>query len=70
MRGQRFLKAFIDRQFTKLLKDMMFCLKRLLKQQRKRRTTWDLIGQQVPYLESFATSDYLPNLNSTPFCLA
>jgi hypothetical protein len=70
MRGQRFLKAFIDRQFTKLLKDMMFCLKRLLKQKRKRRTTWALIGQQVPYLESFATSDYLPNLNSTPFCLA
>ena len=54
MRGSRFLKAFIDRQFGDLIKRMLSSLKRLLKQKRKRLTTWQLIGQQVAYLDSFA----------------
>lgn len=58
MRSQRLLKAFLDRQLTELLKCMMSSLKRLLKQKRKRCTTWDLIGQQVPYLDSFAESNH------------
>jgi hypothetical protein len=53
MRGGRFLKAFLDRQFGGLLRRMGFHLKRLLKQKRKRLTTWQLIAQQVPYLDSF-----------------
>lgn len=58
MRSQRFLKAFLDRQLTELLKCMMSSLKRLLKQKRKRRTTWGLIEQQAPYLDSFAESKH------------
>jgi len=33
---------------------IVFRLKRLLKQKRKRLTTWQLIAQQVPCLDSFA----------------
>jgi hypothetical protein len=58
MRNQRLLKAFLDRQLTELLKCMMSSLKRLLKQKRKRRTTWGLIEQQTPYLDSFAESKH------------
>jgi hypothetical protein len=54
MRGGRLLKAFLDRQFGGLLKHMVSRLKRLLKQKRKRLTTWQLIAQQVAYLDSFA----------------
>ncbi len=53
MRGGRLLKAFLDRQFGSLLRRMLSSLKRLLKQKRKRLTTWQLIGQQVAYLDSF-----------------
>src|SRR5664280_2195595 len=52
MRGGRLLQAFLDRQFGGLLRRMMFRLKRLLKQKRKRLTTWHTIAQQVPYLDS------------------
>ena len=54
MRGERLLKAFLDRQLEGLLRRMLSSLKRLLKQKRKRLTTWQLIGQQVAYLDSFA----------------
>ena len=54
MRKGRFLKAFIDRQFESLLRRLFSGLKRLLKQKRKRLTTWQLILQNVPYLDSFA----------------
>jgi hypothetical protein len=53
MRGERFLKAFLDRQFECLLQRMLSCLKRLLKQKRKRLTTWSTIALQVGYLDSF-----------------
>jgi len=53
MRGGRLLKAFLDRQFGGLLRRMLSCMRRLLKQKRKRLTTWQLIGQQVAYLDSF-----------------
>ena len=53
MRGGRFLKAFLDRQFEDLLKRMLSCLKRLLKQKRKRLTTWSTIALQIGYLDSF-----------------
>ena len=54
MRGGRLLKAFLDRQLGGLLRRMVSCLKRLLKQKRKRLTTWQLIARQVAYLDSFA----------------
>ena len=54
MRGGRFLRAYLDRQFGDLLRHLLSRLKRLLKQKRKRLTTWQLILQQVPYLDSFA----------------
>ena len=54
MRGGRLLKAFLNRQFGGLLRRMLSRMKRLLKQKRKRLTTWQLIAQQVPYLDSFA----------------
>ena len=53
MRGGRLLKAFLDRQFGSLLRRMLSSLKRLIKQKRKRLTTWQLIGQKVAYLDSF-----------------
>ena len=59
MRGGRLLKAFLDRQFQALLRCMMSRLTRLLKQQRKRLTTWQLIAQQVPYLDSFGDLGHL-----------
>jgi hypothetical protein len=58
MRGGRLLKAFVDRQFGDLLRRMLFCLKRLLKQKRKRLTTWQLIARQVAYLDSFVDVDH------------
>jgi hypothetical protein len=58
MRGGRLLKAFLDRQFGDLLRRMLSCLKRLLKQKRKRLTTWQLIARQVAYLDSFADVDH------------
>jgi Transposase DDE domain len=54
MRGGRLLKAFIDRQFGGLLRRMVSRLNKLFKQKRKRLTTWQLIAQQVVYLDSFA----------------
>jgi len=57
MRGGRLLQAFLDRQFGGLLRRMMFRLKKMLKQKRKRLTTWHTIAQQVPYLDSFADLD-------------
>jgi hypothetical protein len=59
MRGGRLLKAFLDRQFGGLLRRMVSCLKRLLKQKRKRLTTWHTIAQQVAYLDSFADLGHL-----------
>jgi hypothetical protein len=59
MRKGRLLKAFLDRQFTGLLKRMLSGLKRLLKQKRKRLTTWHTIAQQVPYLDSFTDMGHL-----------
>ena len=59
MRGGRLLRAFLDRQFGDLLRRMVSCLKRLLKQKRKRLTTWNTIAQQVEYLDSFADSGHL-----------
>jgi hypothetical protein len=53
MRGERFLKAFLNRQFGGLLRRMLLRIKRLFKQKRKRLTTWQTIVQQVPYLDSF-----------------
>jgi hypothetical protein len=53
MRGGRLLKAFLDRQLEALLRRMVSRLQRLLKQKRKRLTTWQLIAQQVAYLDSF-----------------
>ena len=59
MRKGRLLKAFLDRQFTGLLKRMLSGLKRLLKQKRKRLTTWHTIAQQVAYLDSFTDVGHL-----------
>ena len=58
MRGGRLLKAFLDRQFAGLLKRMLSCMRRLLKQKRKRLSTWQLIARQVAYLDSFADVDH------------
>gem|GEM_PF-3238037 len=38
---------------------MVSSLKRLLKQKRKRLTTWELIARKVAYLDSFAELGYL-----------
>ncbi len=54
IRGGRLLKAFLDRQFGGLLMRMLSCPRRLLKQKRKRLSTWQLIARQVAYLDSFA----------------
>jgi len=59
LRGGRLAKAFIDRQFGGLFKRMVACMKRLLKQKRKRLTTRQLIVQQVGYLDSFSDLDPL-----------
>ena len=58
MRGGRLLKAFLDRQFGGLLRRMLSCMRRLLKQKRKRLSTWQLIARQVAYLDSFADVDH------------
>ncbi len=59
MRKGRLSKAFINREFGDLLNCMVSNLKRLLKQKRKRLTTWDTIAQQVGYLDSFADLSHL-----------
>lgn len=59
MRGGRLLKAFLDRQLGSLLGRMLSRLKRLLKQKRKRLTTWEIITQQVSYEDSFADLEHL-----------
>jgi hypothetical protein len=59
MRKERLLKAFHDRQFGDLLRRMVSRLKGLLKQKRKRLTTWHTIAQQVAYLDSFADLGHL-----------
>lgn len=56
LRHERFVKAFIARQFSRMVGKMLACLKRLLKAKRKRRTTRQLIAQCVPYLDSFSDS--------------
>jgi hypothetical protein len=43
---------------------MVSCLKRLLKQKRKRLTTWRAIAQQVAYLDSFADLGYFVPVGS------
>lgn len=53
LRSGRLAKAFMARQFGDLLQRMRSCLKRLLKQKRKRLSTRQLISQQVGYLDSF-----------------
>ena len=58
MRGGRLLKAFLDRQFGGLLRRMLSCMRRLLKQKRKRLSAWQLIARQVAYLDSFADVDH------------
>jgi len=58
MRGERLLKAFLDRHFGGLLRRMLSCMRRLLKQKRKRLSTWQLIARQVAYLDSFADVDH------------
>lgn len=57
LRHERFVKAFVARQFGRLAEKMLSCLKRLLKAKRKRRTTRQLITQQVAYLDSFSNLD-------------
>jgi IS4 transposase len=59
LRGGRLAKAFIDRPFVGLFKRRVSCMKRLLKQKRKRLTTRQSIVQQVGYLDSFSDSDPL-----------
>lgn len=59
LRGERFLRAFLDKQFGDLLRRMLLRLKRLFKQKRKRLTTWQTIVQQVSYLDSFKDLAYL-----------
>ena len=54
MRNNRFLKAYISRQFEDLLTAMRANCKRLLKQKRKRLSTWQSVAAQVSYLDSFA----------------
>jgi len=63
-RGGRLLNTFLDRQFNDLLSRMLSCLKRLLKQKRKRLTTWRAIAQQVAYLDSFADLGYFVPVGS------
>lgn len=54
LRNERFVKAFVARQFGQLVETMLSRLKRLLKAKRKRRTTQQLIAQQRAYLDSFS----------------
>ena len=59
LRGGRLAKAFMQWQIAGLLQLMLSCLKRLLKQKRRRLTTRQLIAQQVGYLDSFPNADKL-----------
>ncbi len=52
-RGKRLATAFSEGRLTSLFGRMVSNLKRMLKQKRKRLTTWELIAQQVAYLDSF-----------------
>jgi hypothetical protein len=56
LRHERFVKAFVARQFDALICKLLVSLKRLFKTKRKRRTTRQLIAQQVGYLDSFSDS--------------
>jgi hypothetical protein len=56
LRHERFLTAFVTRQFDKLVSKLAACMGRLLKPKRRRRTTRQLIAQQVGYLDSFPIS--------------
>ncbi|WP_349432493.1 IS4 family transposase [Methylomarinum sp. Ch1-1] len=56
LRHERFLKAFVARQFDTLISKLLASLGRLFKSKRKRRTTRQLIAQQVGYLDSFSDS--------------
>ncbi len=58
MRG-RLLKAVLERLFKVLPRRMVSRWKRLLKQNRKCLTTWQLITEQVAFLDSFADLGYL-----------
>jgi hypothetical protein len=58
MRGGRLLKAFVDRQLDVLFRRMLSRLKRLLKQKRKRLTTWAMISQQVSYGDQVADVEH------------
>jgi len=59
MRKGRLSKAFIAGEFGSLFNCMVSRLKRLLKQKRKRLTTWEAIRQQVGYLDSFMDVGHL-----------
>ena len=56
LRRERFAKAFVARQFNALINKLLVSLRRLFKTKRKRRTTRQLIAQQVGYLNSFSDS--------------
>lgn len=56
LRQDRFLKAFVARQFDTLMRKLLGSLRRLFKAKRKRRTTRQLIAQQIGYLDSFSGS--------------
>lgn len=58
-RGKRLVNAFFEGKFESLLSRMVSSLNRLLKQKRNRLTTWELIAQQVAYLESFGDFGHL-----------
>lgn len=55
-RRDRLWKAFVTRQFGVLICTLLAALTRLCKAKRKRRTTRQLIAQQVGYLDSFSDS--------------
>ena len=56
LRRDRLGKAFVTRQFDALISTLLASLRRLFKAKRKRRTTRQLIVQQVGYLDSFSDS--------------
>ena len=52
-RGKRLASAFFEGRLGGLFSRMVSSLKRMLKQKRKRLTTWELITRQVAYLDGF-----------------
>jgi len=54
LRHERFVKAFVARQFDALVRQLLRCLGRLLKPKHKRRSTRQLIALHVGYLDSFS----------------